>query len=339
MKCYATIAVLALSSASALGQDPVGQDQVQFERDVLPFLQKKCFSCHAAPENGGKKKEPKGELRLDGKDWILAGGEGEDAIVAKDLEDSGIYRRVALPADDPDFMPSKGDPLTDAERATLRRWIESGADFGDWVGDDGSRPAVADVPIVIPESQRRLEALGEGLAPIAPATLTRTAGDYAQIQPALAGSPLLRVSFLASQDRVDDRRFGELAKLAPRITQLDLSRTKISDKSLAVVARMTNLTRLDLNRTAVTDRGLAQLRKSAHLHTLNLFGTSITDDGLEQLAGIRSLRKLYLWQTKVTDVGVTELRQQLPDLEVAMAPAWPKAEAPRNDGQQRRRRR
>ena len=136
---------------------------MHFERDLLPILEQKCFKCHSAPKGG---KQPKGGLRLDGKAWIQRGGDGEDAILAGELEDSGVYRRVALPEDDPDFMPSKGDPLTAGERAVLGRWILEGAEFGDWVGAKGPDSSAADpnVPAVVPPRHAMLEALGDGVA-------------------------------------------------------------------------------------------------------------------------------------------------------------------------------
>ncbi|MCB9550854.1 MAG: hypothetical protein H6705_03020 [Myxococcales bacterium] len=37
--------------------------------------------------------------------------------------------RITLPPDHEDYMPSKGDPLTPAEVATLTRWVATGADW------------------------------------------------------------------------------------------------------------------------------------------------------------------------------------------------------------------
>ncbi|MCA9542324.1 MAG: hypothetical protein KC620_25680, partial [Myxococcales bacterium] len=93
---------------------------VEFTAEVWPILKKSCVRCH------GPKKQ-KGELRLDSRAAAMAGGEDGPVIVAGRPEESDLYRRVSLPHDDEDYMPSKGDPLTDEQVEVLRRWIAAGA--------------------------------------------------------------------------------------------------------------------------------------------------------------------------------------------------------------------
>jgi len=57
-------AVLALPSYSALAVD-----SPDFERDILPLLHQRCFSCHSE-----KKEKPKGGLRLDSAEEIRESG-------------------------------------------------------------------------------------------------------------------------------------------------------------------------------------------------------------------------------------------------------------------------
>ena len=93
-----------------------------FSKDVHPILQERCFSCHGAEKQ-------KGELRLDSQEAILKGGENGAVVVAGKAEESSLYKLVALPADDVDIMPAKGDPLTDAQKQTIHKWITEGAKF------------------------------------------------------------------------------------------------------------------------------------------------------------------------------------------------------------------
>jgi len=87
---------------------------VDFDRDVKPIFAKHCSSCHGADKQ-------KGGLRLDRKpDGADAHGE--------------VLKRVTS-ADPAERMPPKGDPLTPAQVATLKTWIEQGAKWPDAGGE------------------------------------------------------------------------------------------------------------------------------------------------------------------------------------------------------------
>src|SRR5690606_28201553 len=133
------IAVVLLAAAAP------AQQRVEFERDVLPILRERCFDCHRATHTDarGRLREPKGGLRLDGREALLAGGEGGQVVDREHPDDSELLLRVRLPADDPDVMPAKGDRLADGQISTLRAWIAQGADFGDWVGEPLGRDGAA----------------------------------------------------------------------------------------------------------------------------------------------------------------------------------------------------
>lgn len=109
---------------------------VDFEKDLLPVLEKKCMSCHreAYKTSTGRTKKPKGGLRMDTPDEMKKGGDGESSLVAKDSAKSEIYKRVILDAEHDDFMPPKGDALTKDEVKALKEWIDAGAEFGAWKG-------------------------------------------------------------------------------------------------------------------------------------------------------------------------------------------------------------
>ncbi len=92
---------------------------VQFERDILPILETHCYECHGT-------KKSRGRLRLHSPEFIAKGGSSGPLFVPGDSEHSLIIRRV-LGLDDEDQMPLDNDPLTDAQIATLRAWIDQGA--------------------------------------------------------------------------------------------------------------------------------------------------------------------------------------------------------------------
>ncbi len=100
-----------------------GED-VDFARDVLPILSDNCFHCHGPDE--GKREAG---LRLDTAEGALR---TDDAIVVPGKSaDSELLRRIL--SDDPDEVmppPALKRSLTDDQKQTVRRWIDSGAKWG-----------------------------------------------------------------------------------------------------------------------------------------------------------------------------------------------------------------
>ncbi len=115
-------------------------DKVDFAKQILPIFEAKCFKCHESEHTDatGKLKKPKGGLALDSPAAIKKGGKesGEKTLIAGKADESSLYKSTTLPQSDEMAMPpeGKGDPLTDAEKAVLKAWIDGGADFGTWEG-------------------------------------------------------------------------------------------------------------------------------------------------------------------------------------------------------------
>jgi len=313
---------------------PGGGGKVSFEKDVLPIFEMRCFECHAVEFQ----RRPKGRLRLDGKDWILRGGKGGDGVVPGKPEESAIYTRVTLPEEHEDIMPPDGAPVSDAQKETLRRWIEEGAEFGDWKGFKSLKPKPVAKSTGPDERFAAYKALSEDLAPVPAVTIAKVAKTGARIEAVVPGSPLLRVEFVTDLDKATDETVKALAPLRNHIAILTLAQTRITDDALDHIAKMPRLHRLDLQKTAITDKALETLakQKPAALTRLNLYGTAVTDRGLAPLATITSLRALYLWQTKVTDAGVKMLSSQLPKCRIQNERPLPAAAAPRQNNRRRR---
>ena len=114
---------------------------VDFNRDVLPILSEKCFACHG-PDGGTRE----ADLRLDRRDELYK-EVMEDLWVIKpgDLARSELWYRVSTD-DEYEVMPpfgSEATPVTDAERATLARWIEGGAEWSPhWAFEPPVKPEV-----------------------------------------------------------------------------------------------------------------------------------------------------------------------------------------------------
>src|SRR5437588_5666 len=86
-----------------------------FEKKVRPVLVKHCYSCHAA-----EAKTVKGELRLDTRAGVLAGGASGPAVVPGEPDKSLLIKAVRH-ADESLRMPK--EKLSAAEIADLEAWV------------------------------------------------------------------------------------------------------------------------------------------------------------------------------------------------------------------------
>ena len=109
-----TFAVLVTACQAA-------ENQVDYLREIQPILRERCFACH-----GGWKQ--KAGLRLDTVEGIIRGGDSGPAITRGNASTSILLDRVSA-ADVAERMPPEheGNPLSVAEIARLRAWIEQGA--------------------------------------------------------------------------------------------------------------------------------------------------------------------------------------------------------------------
>lgn len=109
---------------TALLQLPANGDEgdaIGYELQIRPLFKAKCVACH-----GGK--EPKGNLRLDTRKGILAGGESGAVIVPGDAAASYLFELVH----DRSMPPKESkQSLTTEEVERIGSWIAAGAKFPD----------------------------------------------------------------------------------------------------------------------------------------------------------------------------------------------------------------
>ncbi|MDB6004014.1 MAG: hypothetical protein JWR15_1001, partial [Prosthecobacter sp.] len=213
------------------------QAAVNFEKELLPAITKKCVDCHRAPHvENGQKKEPKAGLRLDASWAVLKGSENGPVLTPGAPDKSAIYESVTLPKDDDAHMPSKGEDMTKEEIALLKKWIEEGANFGGWVGSVEGMPAGAQTESAKVFKPRPHDlffaALEKEVKPLAEDVLAKAKAAGAQVAPVKVESPLVRVDFLTGVSKCDDAKVAAILPLKENIVQLDLGRTIITDAAL-----------------------------------------------------------------------------------------------------------
>lgn len=98
---------------------------VDFNRDVRPILSDHCFECH-----GPDAEQRQAELRLDSKDGLFRKAAEHQNVVAGNSAKSELFRRITTADPDERMPPSdSGRKLTADQISTIKRWIESGAEW------------------------------------------------------------------------------------------------------------------------------------------------------------------------------------------------------------------
>ena len=299
-----------------------------FYRDqVVPILEKNCYSCHSA-------KKKKGGLRLDTEAFIQKGGKNGGVLVAGNPQKSKLFSYLLLPHDDEMHMPPKGKrQLTSQEVAILHHWIKKGASFKEEVEVlTPQQPTEVEATAILPLTFPMPSA--DSAAPPAPTSVSveqtilakpTQAPDASTVayfqQRQIAVVPVQQGAGYVSANFVNVKSYQpvlltELERVKSQLVRLRLTNQPVRDEELKPLSALTNLNRLNLENTQITDAALAELKQLPKLEQLNLYGTAVTDEGIQQLATYPQLKVVYLWKTKVTPQGIERLKRAKPTLKI-----------------------
>jgi len=117
--------LLALTGAFILAgcSNETSVPEVSFSKDVVPILQKHCLECH---EQDGKGYKKAGLLMTSHAD-LMKGTKFGPVVVPGDADSSVLNQVIEGRVDKSIRMPHGGAKLPEAEIATLRNWVEQGA--------------------------------------------------------------------------------------------------------------------------------------------------------------------------------------------------------------------
>lgn len=114
---------ILMTTGPLLAADPL--PRLDFSRDVQPILSNHCWNCHGRDEAARQ-----ADLRLDRRETAIAKTkDGRTPIAPGDPHHSDIIARIDA-HDDTQMPPAEfGKPLTETQRAILKRWVTEGAAF------------------------------------------------------------------------------------------------------------------------------------------------------------------------------------------------------------------
>ncbi|HLO43665.1 MAG TPA: PSD1 and planctomycete cytochrome C domain-containing protein [Leadbetterella sp.] len=113
------------SSLLSMNTDSLSnENQIKLVGEVRAIFAHNCYKCHSSNKQEGK-------LRLDQKEFVFAGGKHGKVIVRGEPENSELVRRIKLPRNHKEAMPTKGKALSENEIELISFWIEKGAPWPD----------------------------------------------------------------------------------------------------------------------------------------------------------------------------------------------------------------
>ena len=113
-----------LVNLPATKSENLSPEDLELSTEARAILAHNCYSCHGA-------EKMKAGLRLDSKAMALKGGEDGPVIVPGKPDQSELFRRINLPTDHKEFMPSDAKKLSQRDIGIVKLWIAKGAPWQD----------------------------------------------------------------------------------------------------------------------------------------------------------------------------------------------------------------
>ena len=120
--CVVASAALVANAQVATHKSITPEQLEFFEQNIRPVLMSHCYECHS--EEKGKNK---GELTLDTRDGIRAGGSRGPAVVPGKLDDSILIQAIRQTGQLHMPPESRGGILPDDVIANFEKWVKDGA--------------------------------------------------------------------------------------------------------------------------------------------------------------------------------------------------------------------
>lgn len=115
--------------------------QVDFAKDVLPIFRQNCVGCHGPTQQTGG-------MRLDRKSMVI----NRRGVVPGSLQNSFLFHRISGNAYGMQMPPT--GPLRPEQIATIKTWIEQGADWPDSLANEVELPPLNPKAVAMVEMLR-----------------------------------------------------------------------------------------------------------------------------------------------------------------------------------------
>ncbi|WP_304516516.1 c-type cytochrome domain-containing protein [Cecembia rubra] len=281
-------------------------EALSYDHVIRPILEQKCVSCHKASKQ-------KGDLRLDGVEYILAGGKNGPVIDLNNTEESNLLHRILLPMEDEDHMPPKGKlQLTELEIQIITSWIKESAHFDKKLvhyPEESNLFQLAKNLFVPSEGPNYDFPFAKGI------TIEKLNNDYRVVQTIYPEAPALRVSFFG-KSQFTSKALDELDKISVQLVELNLNNMPLNDEDIKKISRFNNLEKLYLNSTGLSGTTLSSLKNQPKLHSLSLSGNPLKETSIAELGALKQLNNLFLWNSSLSTQNIEQLKTLLPNTKI-----------------------
>jgi len=276
---------------------------------ISPMMNSKCTSCH----NDGKKKA---DLLLTSYSDMMKGGENGEIIIPGDVDASELFRRITLPEEHGDFMPSEGKrPLTEQEVAIIEWWIDAGAPSEGRVTElDSEKEITATVNNYLGLDKNDLFNKEVPAADKSIIDSLRNQGFV--INRLMKNNYFLDANFSLSENELTEVDLDLLLGIKEQLIWLDLSNSRVKDEHLEKIGQLESLVKIDLSGNNISDSRIQSLEKLTNLESLNLYNTKVSEGLLSVLPKLTRLQKIYLWQTEINDSLASRIQSENKNLQM-----------------------
>lgn len=285
-------------------------DSVDIYSDLIsPIIDRRCVSCH----NSEKKK---GDLNLTSFSSLMKGGESGQIIIPGDINTSDLFRRITLPMDHKDFMPTEGkQPLTADQVQLIGWWIKENAPSSAYLKELDPDKEITDIV----NRQLGLDDynfLRQKVQPPKKETIASLSKSGFILNALMKENYFLEANYSLSEKELTIQSVETLLKLKKQLIWLNLTDSNLSDDKLKKIGELERLMKLNLSKTNISDKGLAHLGNLKKLKSLNLYKTKVSEELLNVIPKLPNLKRLYLSETNATEDIVSQLNKKKQNLEI-----------------------
>jgi hypothetical protein len=115
---------------------------------------------------------------------------------------------------------------------------------------------------------------------------------------------------------VNDEALASLASSLPKLEELFVGKTNITDASIGSLRKLSKLKSLNIKGTKVTDTGFAKLASHPSLEEVLIKGTLIGDASLATLASMPKLREVWCGPKQFSRKALSEFKKQHPKMSI-----------------------
>jgi uncharacterized membrane protein/mono/diheme cytochrome c family protein len=266
------------------------QEAKAYEDLVQYIFDKNCISCHGAQKQ-------KGKLRLDGYEYVMAGGKSGKIIQSGNINKSEMIRRILLDESDDQHMPPKGKlPLKDFEIQILQWWVQSGAEnkrrLGEMPVDSSNMNAIKQFHAFFSKSQKSVAIERPAISAVDPVAINKLQSLGCTITPLSSNENYYRVATYNLKDSIN-QLLDIMQPMAANVVELKLSFTNMNDTSMSFISRYVNLEKLWLDHTQISQSGLHHIKSLKNLQYLNLYKTNIQQIDITAINFPQALQIIY----------------------------------------------